>query len=64
MHSGPELGTAKEEFDTTQEGRRPIKATVQLPHDRPQTVSKFFKWSGISLAAIGIIGWYALNQSR
>ena len=33
-------------------------------HDRPYTVAKILKWSGISLAVIGVIGLYAANQSR
>jgi hypothetical protein len=31
---------------------------------RPNTVSKFLKWAGISMALVGIVGWYATNQSR
>lgn len=64
MHSGPELGTAKEEFVRLNAEGDQLKATFELAHDRPLKVSKFLKWAGISLAAIGIIGWYALNQSR
>ncbi|MEX2310021.1 MAG: hypothetical protein WD738_20790 [Pirellulales bacterium] len=63
MHSGPERGTAKQEFDELKAKYDRLSAEFQTAHDRPHTVSKFLKWSGISLAAIGIIGWYAVKQT-
>ncbi len=32
--------------------------------ETPQTVAKVLRWSGISVATLGLIGWYAANQSN
>jgi hypothetical protein len=64
MHGGPELGKAKEEFDQLNLEGDQLKATFQSAHDSPHTVARILKWTGISLAIVGIIGWYAVSQSR
>lgn len=33
-------------------------------HDSPILVATILKWSGLSIAAIGAFGWYAVKQSR
>jgi hypothetical protein len=63
MHSGPELGTAMQEFEQLKAEGELLKADFERAADRPRIVSKILKWSGISLAVIGIIGWYAVKQS-
>jgi len=40
-----------------------LNAEFQSAYDRPNTISWILKWAGISLAAIGIIGWYAVKNS-
>jgi hypothetical protein len=40
-----------------------LNADFQSAYDRPNTVSSILKWTGISLAAIGIIGWYAARNA-
>ncbi len=64
MHSGPELGKAKQEFDQLNEEGNQLKADFESAHDRPETVAKVLKWSGISLAILGLVGWYAVKQSE
>jgi hypothetical protein len=64
MHSGPDTGQAKQEYDRLKIEDNALATEFQSAHDRPYTVAKFLKWFGISLALIGIIGWYAVNQSR
>ena len=64
MHGGTDPVKAKEEFEKLNQEGKQLKADFSRAHDRPQTVAKFLKWTGLSLAAIGIVGWYALNQSR
>jgi hypothetical protein len=64
MHRGPEAGKAKQEYDELKKEADELAAEFSSAHDRPQTVAKILKYSGISLAVLGIIGWYAVNQSR
>lgn len=64
MHSGPDLGKAKEEFEKLNAEGDKLKAEFNTAHDRPETMSKILKWAGIVLAAVGVCGWYAVNQSR
>ena len=40
-----------------------LNAEFQSAYDRPNTISSVLKWTGISLAAIGIIGWYAVKNT-
>lgn len=40
-----------------------LNADFQSAYDRPNTISNVLKWTGISLAAVGIIGWYAVKNS-
>jgi hypothetical protein len=64
MHSGPDRGEAKQEFDTLKKEYDELSSQFQSAQQHPHTVSKVMKWSGIALAALGLIGWYATNQSR
>jgi hypothetical protein len=40
-----------------------LNADFQSAYDRPNTISSILKWTGISLAAIGIVGWYAARNT-
>jgi uncharacterized protein YjeT (DUF2065 family) len=64
MHSGPETGQAKAEYDRLKTEHNALSAEFASIHDRPYTIAAILKWSGIALALVGVIGWYALNQSR
>jgi hypothetical protein len=63
MHSGPDPATLKAEFDALQIENEQLNAEFTTAAERPQTMSKILKWTGISLAVFGIIGWYAVKQS-
>ena len=63
LHSGTELGAAKQEFEQLKKDSAELYAEFESAHDSPQTISKILKWTGISLAAIGLIGWYAVKNS-
>jgi len=63
MHGGPDLAKAKAEFNTLKEENDRLTAEFQSIRSRPHTTSKTLKWAGISLAALGIIGWYAVKQT-
>jgi hypothetical protein len=64
MHQGPERGKAKQQYDQLKKEADSLAAELDSARNTPQTVAKILKWSGISLAILGIIGWYAVNQSR
>ena len=40
-----------------------LNAEFQSAYDRPNTIAGVLKWSGISLAVIGVIGWYAVKNT-
>jgi hypothetical protein len=63
MHSGPELGTAKAEYDRIKQEGEQLRLDFETAANRPQTVSAVLKWSGISLASLGVIGWYVVRNS-
>jgi hypothetical protein len=61
---GRDTSALKAELEQLTKDDARLTAEFQSAFDRPNTISKIFKWSGISLAVVGIIGWYAVNQSR
>jgi len=54
----------KSELEKLTQEDQQLSAEFNSAASRPNTVSKFLKWTGISLAIVGIFGWYATNQSR
>ncbi len=63
MHSGPELGKAKEEYQQLQKENEQLKAEFGSAYDSPRTAATYMKWGGISLAVVGLISWYAVKNS-
>ena len=63
LHSGSDLGTLKAEYEQLKKENEQLNADFESAANSPKTMSKYLKWSGISLAAVGIIGWYAVKQS-
>ena len=63
MHGGPDPATLKVEFDALEKENEQLNAEFQSAHDRPNTIAKILKWSGISLGIFGLIGWYAVKQT-
>lgn len=64
MHTGTDLGPLRQEYDQLRKESDVFKTEFESAHDRPLMMARILKWSGISLAVIGVIGLYALNQSR
>jgi hypothetical protein len=56
--------SAKAEFDKLKLEDDELKADFSSAYDTPRTTSTVLKWLGISIAGIGLIGYYAVNQSR
>jgi hypothetical protein len=63
MHGGPELGEAKAEYERIKKEGEQLKAEFESAAARPTTIATSLKWIGISLAAIGIVGWYAIKNT-
>ena len=63
MHTGEDTAQAKQEYEQVKAKHEELSKEFYGIHDRPYTIARILKWSGISLAAIGLIGWYAANQS-
>jgi hypothetical protein len=64
MHGGQDAGQLKAELEQLKKERDTLAAEFTSAAETPQTVSKVLKWSGLSLAIIGLIAWYAVSQSR
>jgi hypothetical protein len=64
VRPGPNTATIQAEFDALQKENEELNAEFKSVHDQPTTTAKVLKWSGISLASVGLMGWYAVNQSR
>jgi hypothetical protein len=64
MHSGPDLGQAKAEYEKLKIENDQLAAEFSGVYDTPRTMSTVLKWAGLSLALVGVAGWYAVNQSR
>lgn len=64
MHGGPDLIKAKEELKALVEENKNLSNEFKGIQASPGRMSTLMKWSGISLALVGIVGWYAISQSR
>ena len=64
MHKGSDLGTLKQEYDGLKKENEELKAQFESAYNSPRTTAKVLKWSGISLAVVGLIGWYAVSQTN
>lgn len=63
MHSGEDTAQAKQEYEQLKAKHEQLSKEFYGIHDRPYTIARILKWSGISLAVVGLIGCYAVNQS-
>jgi hypothetical protein len=63
MHGGEDVATLKAESIKLEKEFQQLKADFESATEQPKTIANIFKWSGIAIAALGIIGWYAVNQN-
>jgi hypothetical protein len=63
FHSGPDVGTLKAESDALLKEFEQLKTDFESATESPQTVATVLRWSGLSLAVLGVIGWYAVRQN-
>jgi hypothetical protein len=61
MHGGPDPASMKTEYDALRKEFDQLASDFNSATESRETVSTVLKWSGISLAAFGIIGWYAVK---
>jgi hypothetical protein len=64
MHGGPDIAKAKVELEALRAETKTLMDEFKGIQARPNKMAKFMKWAGISLTLVGIVGWYAVNQSR
>jgi hypothetical protein len=62
-HSGPDPGTLAAEFEALKKEEQQLNAEFESARDNPQTMKGILKWSGIGLAVLGLIAWYATKSS-
>jgi hypothetical protein len=64
LKGGADPGTLKKEYDDLRAEFETLKVDFESAAVSPKTTSGVLKWSGIVLAVIGVIGWYAVSQSN
>jgi hypothetical protein len=62
--SAADVQKAKTEFDALTAENQQLNSDFASADGTPKTVSKVLWWAGISVMAVGIIAWYAANQSK
>jgi len=63
MHAGPDPAELKTEFDALKKESEQLNAEFSSVAERPNTIAKYMKWTGIGLAALGLIGWFAVKEA-
>jgi cell division protein FtsB len=63
VHAGQEPGQAKQEYEQLKLEREQLTAEFQSAHDSPQKIASILKWTGISFAGIGIVGYLVVKES-
>jgi hypothetical protein len=53
----------KADYDRLLAEHQQLAVDFETISKRPYTIARVFKWAGLSLAASGVIGWYATRQS-
>jgi hypothetical protein len=63
LHGGRDYGEIKTEYDQTKAEAEILRAEFESAYKNPRTVSTILKWTGISLAGVGLVGWLAVRES-
>jgi hypothetical protein len=61
--SAQNVPALRAEVEALEKENQLLAAEFHSVTSRPHTMAKIFKWSGISLAVVGLIGMYAVKQS-
>jgi hypothetical protein len=62
-YGGADPGPIQAEYDVLTKEFDQLKTDFESTTGRTQKTATVLKWTGISLATLGIIGWYAVKQS-
>jgi hypothetical protein len=62
-YGGPDPATIKVQYDALQNEFDQLKADFDSAMDTPNAISTILRWTGITLAVIGIVCWYAVKQA-
>jgi hypothetical protein len=63
MHGGRDYGEVKTEYDQIKAEATQLQADFDNAYNSPRKMSSILKWTGISLAGIGIAGWFAVREA-
>jgi hypothetical protein len=63
IYNGRDPAAIKEEYDKLNAEFDELKNAFESAAVTPVTVASYFKWTGLALAAIGIVGYFAVSQS-
>jgi hypothetical protein len=63
IHAGSDPGPIQAEYNELTKEFDKLKSEFESATQRPQTTSTVLKWTGISLAVLGLVGWYAVKDS-
>src|SRR5262245_52403158 len=64
LQHGEDLGEVKAEYEKLEKENAELNAEFTAATESPKTMATILKWSGISLAVVGLIGWYAVNNTN
>lgn len=55
--------SVKNEYDALQKENAQLEAAYSSAADRPKVVAGVLRWTGIGIAALGIVGWMGVRGS-
>jgi hypothetical protein len=59
---GPDYPKMKTEFDDLLKENDQLNSEFSAVHDQPGRTAALLRWSGIAIAVVGVVGWYAARQ--
>jgi hypothetical protein len=58
-YGGPDPGEMKANYDRLLAEHKQLTVDFETISVRPKTFARVFKWAGLSLTVVGLVGWYA-----
>jgi len=63
LHGGADPAQLKIEYDSLMLENEQLNSEFESAANRPNTIANVLKWTGISLAGLGIAGWFAVREA-